>query len=74
MKPQTSQITFKTDIGNVSFNESHYLVGWDLRYSFAWKMKPQASQLTYKNDFRNSFFLPSAEEALADIYDQDMIK
>ena len=22
------------------------------------------------NDFRNSFFLPSAEEALADIYDQ----
>ena len=34
-------------------------------------MKSQASQLTYKNDFINSFFLPSAEEALTDIYDQD---
>ena len=71
MNPQTSQITFKTDIGNVSFNESHYLVRWSFRYSFAWKMKSQASQLTYKNDFINSFFLPSAEEALTDIYDQD---
>ena len=34
-------------------------------------MKSQASQLTNKNDFINSFFLPSAEEALTDIYDQD---
>ena len=36
-------------------------------------MKPQASQLTYKNDFRNNFFLPSAEEALADIYDKEIV-
>ena len=36
-------------------------------------MKPQASQLTYKNDFRNSFFLPSAREALADIHDQEIV-
>ena len=49
-------ITFKTDIRNVSFIESHYLVRWSLRYSFEWKIKPQASQLTYKNDFRNLFF------------------
>ena len=34
-------------------------------------MKSQASQLTNKNDFINSFLLPSAEEALTDIYDQD---
>ena len=32
---------------------------------------PIISQITYKNDFnRNSFFLPSAGEALADIYDR----
>ena len=55
MKQQTSQITFKTDVGNVSFIDSHY---------FAKTYK--------KNDFnRNSFFLPSAGEALADIYDRN---
>ena len=56
MKQQTSQITFKTDVGNVSFIDSHYFAK------------------TYKNDFnRNSFFLPSAGEALADIYDEEIV-
>ena len=36
---------------------------------------PIISQITYKNDFknRNSFFLPSAGEALADIYDEEIV-
>ena len=47
MKPQASQLTWKTDDGNVLFMEPHYLVRWSLRSSFEWKVKSQISQLTY---------------------------
>ena len=51
MKPQASQLTWKTDNGNVLLMEPHYLVRWSLRSSFEWKVKSQTSQLKWNIGF-----------------------
>jgi len=68
-KPQKSQlITCKMNFGNSLFMESHYLVGWSFSYFFEWKVKPQAPHQNV------NMGLLLAKEALADIYDKDMVK
>ena len=56
MKPQASQLTWKTDDGNFLFMEPHYLVRWSLRSFFEWKVKSQTSQLKWNIGFEIFLF------------------
>ena len=51
MKPQASQLTWKTDNENVLLMEPHYLVRWSLRSSIEWKVKSKTPQLKWNIGF-----------------------